>query len=204
MLLSAAGTLCPLRQRSVRLQPFERCLDQPLLSEGKERLHSVDGTTLQPSIGTCIRRIKVASNPKWVTRLHNEDCIALKLSEEGIAKKSRRFLDSRLPSLIGIFARLEILPNLELLDWQDKIAIPRFFFGNLATSSVKRLKRLKLYRIMIDEDLRLRNPLRAGGPADSASGCTMERESLTITFHGFKGSKLGLGIFGPGILNHGF
>lgn len=69
------------------------------------------------------------------------------------------FFEEYLHELMSILADPHILPHLELLDWEDKIPIPRCFFDGLACSSIKHLK---LYRILLDEEFRVELPNKLG------------------------------------------
>jgi hypothetical protein len=79
-----------------------------------------------------------------------------------IPDASRIFFNVYLATLISIFARPQILPHLELLDWEDKIIIPWPFLENLARSSIKHPK---LYGVEIDEEFKIEphNMLTSGG-----------------------------------------
>jgi hypothetical protein len=139
-------------------------LIRKLLDEGHERATSPNGTTAKPSIGACIRRITVATNPGWVSYRHGinlrrerdpEDENAIKMERNRISEASRLFFAEYFQELMSIFARPYTLPHLELLDWEDKVPLPRHFFDNLACSSIKHLK---LYRVLLDEDFRVELP----------------------------------------------
>jgi hypothetical protein len=147
-------------------------LIKKLLDEACERATSPNSTTSQPSIGACIRRITVATEPGWVSYRHNIDLgrepdpvdedSALIRERERISLASRFFFEEYLHDLMSIFGDPHILPHLELLDWEDKIPLPRQFFDSLACSSIKHLK---LYRILLDEGFKVEPPnkLATGG-----------------------------------------
>ena len=150
----------------------KNALIKKLLDEGRERATSSNGTASQPSIGACIRRITVATDPGWVSYRHKIDLArepdpvtgesALISERERISLASHLFFEEYLHELMSIFGDPHILPHLELLDWEDKIPLPRRFFDSLACSSIKHLK---LYRILLDEEFRveLPNKLAPGG-----------------------------------------
>ncbi len=122
-----------------------------LLKEAKERLEN-DGFTLRPSIGACVRRVQFATNPENVSDRHSLDLEAIcEMSEDEKAQRlagaHAGFFGSYIPAIHQILRRG--LPHLELLNWEDRIAIPPSFFNALACSSVQHLK---LYRIPINEE----------------------------------------------------
>ena len=132
-------------------------LVQMLLKEGEERREN-NGLTLLPSLGACIRRLQIATDPQNVSSRHNIDLATLgDIGED--AKKQRLgnahagFFGSYIPAIQYILPHA--LPHLELLDWEDKISIPRSFFNALACSSIQHLK---LYRISIDEEFGIELP----------------------------------------------
>jgi hypothetical protein len=123
-----------------------------LLEEASERLRN--GLTISPSLGACIRRLTVATDPKWVSHRHS---IALdeaftnleeSLREERLTEAKSLFFDWYIPAVQVVIANA--LPHLELLDWEDKIILPLSFFTRLAQSPVQHLK---LFRIRFDEEL---------------------------------------------------
>ncbi|MCJ1251963.1 hypothetical protein MMC30_009201 [Trapelia coarctata] len=126
-----------------------------LTTEVKERVLS-KGATRKPSLGVCIRRITVATDPQWVSHRHqisltrafadlDED-----LRDKRIAAAGKEFFGTYL-SCIQCLLRYSRrgLPHLELLDWGDKVVLSRSFFNEIASSSIKHLK---LHRVAIDEE----------------------------------------------------
>ena len=69
---------------------------------------------------------------------------------------SSAFFDGYLFKLRSL---LPILPHLELLDWEDQIALPRSFFDSLACSHIQHLK---LFRVSVDDEFQLRLPNMRG------------------------------------------
>ncbi len=135
------------------------CLLRTLLEEGQQRLDN-DGLTLSPSLGACIRRVQIATDPKWVTRHHNIDLATFNDLEEAVREQRleegyKLFFGVYLPSIQHILQ--STLPHVELLDWEDKIPVPRSFFQALTCSSIQHLK---LFRISVDEEFEIDLPER--------------------------------------------
>lgn len=107
-----------------------------------------------PSIGACIRRITVATHPEWVSYRHgiglDDEFMELHESErrKRMEDAANIFFDNYIPSLQDVLADQRILPHLELLDWEDKLVLPRSFFNSIAKSTVQHLK---LFRVGIEE-----------------------------------------------------
>ena len=129
-----------------------------LLQEGLQRLRNQERTS-QPSLGTCIRRITMATDPDWVTdRLGvglNDDFVELSKDErdQRRAVASAEFFDEYIPLIQNLLADPRIMPNLELLDWEDKIVLQRSFFDSLLTSTIRHLK---LFRVGIEDSFVVR------------------------------------------------
>ncbi|CAF9934399.1 hypothetical protein IMSHALPRED_009694 [Imshaugia aleurites] len=65
------------------------------------------------------------------------------------------------------------LPHLELLDWQDKIAIPRSFFNSIAYSHIQHLK---LSRVFVEDEFQLALPNAGGSGAWPLRSLDLELE----------------------------
>ena len=106
-----------------------------------------------PLLGVCIRRITVATHPGWVHQRHD-----LNLSDEEFAllaegewnrriiNATRAFFDGYIRSVAAVFNQWST-PNLELLDWEDMVALPQPLFTTIAVSSIRHLK---LFRVKAD------------------------------------------------------
>ncbi|KAL8668042.1 MAG: hypothetical protein Q9202_000020 [Teloschistes flavicans] len=124
-----------------------------LLEEGRQ---CSDGETNMPTshIGTCIRRITVATYPGWIVARHGIDLddgfsqLAEGEQTERMVTAAHLFFKVYVPKIEAILDR-QILPNLELLYWEDAVTLPRSFFQRLAHSTIKHLK---IRRAKIDEE----------------------------------------------------
>ena len=130
-----------------------------LLQEGIERRDNSNKLTLNPSLGACIRRITIATNPGWLAHRHGLPYGILKKlgrteTRERVESAGRAFFGHYLPSIE--VALRDALPHLELLDWEDKISMPPSMFTALACSPVKHLK---LFRATANEDFEVKLPL---------------------------------------------
>jgi hypothetical protein len=134
-----------------------------LVDEAMERENEDEGFTTQPSIGACIRRITISSNPRWFAKEHG---IALlrssafdSLDEEEkmsrFRKASKRYYDVYLPIIEALLRCRIAFPNLQFLDWRDSALLSPNFFNCFHKSEVKHLK---LYDISLSEDFELDPP----------------------------------------------
>lgn len=149
-----------------------------LVAETFERKAN-QGATLSPSLGACIRRITVAARPEEVTNCHKVslDESFARLDEEvrnrRLAAAGQTYFKTYLPIIQEILSTPNVLPHLELLDWEDMICLPRSFFDGLAHS---RIRHLKIYRACVGEDFTI-------GPLDklatSLSLRTLHLELMT-------------------------
>ena len=125
------------------------------------------GITLSPSLGACIRRITVATLPRCVTNRHriSLDEAFLELDQEErdrrLAESGRFYYTIYLPTIQQLLSTANVLPHLELLDWEDKVSLPRSFFEDLTRS---RLQHLKLFRVCVDEEFTIGSPDRTAIP----------------------------------------
>lgn len=117
-----------------------------------------NGATRNPSLGVCIRRITVTTDPGWVSHRHQ---IGLRQSfadlnvdvrDQRIAAAREAFFGAYLPWIQSLLRCRIGLPHLELLDWEDKIVLSKCIFDDLASSSIQDLK---LFRVSIDEEFEL-------------------------------------------------
>lgn len=119
------------------------------------------GITVSPSLGACIRRITVATLPRCVTYRHriSLDEAFIKLDKEERDRRradaGRFYYKTYLPIIQQLLSTPNVLPHLELLDWEDKVSLPRSFFEDLTRS---RLQHLKLFRVCIDEEFTIGSP----------------------------------------------
>lgn len=138
-------------------------LVEKLVVEGRER--AANGGTLQSrSIGPCIRRITVATNPGWISHRHGVELRTINDLEE--TEQNKRMMDASTAFFGGYMARLQgllpVLPHLELLDWEDMIALPPSFYDSIACSHIKHLK---LFRVSVGDGFQLGQPNARGSGA---------------------------------------
>jgi hypothetical protein len=132
-----------------------------LLSEGREAEQIAQGSTVQLSLGACIRRIRVATNPAWITYRHQvslSDEFAhgnRETQQQLIADANQAYFGDYLLKLQEIFSSRNILPHVELLDWEDAIEIPYTLFNALASSTIQHLK---LFRVVVNEEFGIELP----------------------------------------------
>lgn len=146
---------------SIQLDYSESSFDLvvKLMRESEERL--VNGRyTRYPSLGACIRRITVATDPGWVTWRHGVSLGGLKDLEEDerndcLTKADRCFFESYLASIQLVFSCRATLPHLELIDWEDKITLSQDMFNGLACSAAQHLK---LFRVSVEEEFSIELP----------------------------------------------
>ena len=131
-----------------------------LLQRERQQRAVNEGLTVSPSLGACVRRMTVATHPDCMSLRHDitldEEFADLgkEVREERIAKAARMY-DVYLECIENILSDGISLPNLELLDWEDKIALPPSFFNALASSSIQHLK---LFRVSIEEEFTIVPP----------------------------------------------
>ena len=134
--------------------PYSLGLLRRLLGEAAESLPPAHPTSSLPRLGLCIRRITVATDPYWVTRLHGvklgEEFINLPEDEKAkrMVDASKAFYDTYIPTIQHILNPI-VLPNLKLFDWEDMISLPESFFEALAVSSIQYLK---LCRVVLKQE----------------------------------------------------
>lgn len=138
-------------------------LVEKLVVEGRER--AANGGILQSrSIGPCIRRITVATNPGWISHRHGVELRTINDLEE--TEQNKRMMDASTAFFGGYMARLQgllpVLPHLELLDWEDMIALPPSFYDSIACSHIQHLK---LFRVSVGDGFQLGLPNVRGSGA---------------------------------------
>lgn len=113
-----------------------------------------EGLMRKPALGPCIRRLTVATHPGWLRYRHN---VELSESFNALPKKeqSKRLLNaynaffgSYMTSIQELLSNRTVLPHLELLDWEDMIALQPSFYDAITCSSIQHLK---LYRVKVDK-----------------------------------------------------
>ena len=112
------------------------CMLEKLQEEAEER-EANDGYTVSPSIGACIRQLRIVSNE------HDIDLAELTRMEKKrrmkrVRKWDQSYFDDYFPSIALILAGA--LPHLELLHVQMYIPLSRSIFNALACSSIQHLK----------------------------------------------------------------
>ncbi|KAF2426285.1 hypothetical protein EJ08DRAFT_638100 [Tothia fuscella] len=121
-----------------------------LARESLERKNT--GKTKQPALGTCIRRISVATNPEWISHRHDFDLQSLAdldpdLKEQKLKRASSEYYDLYLPSLEAIIS--QGLPHLEAIHWCDTVPMSKSLFTAFVNSQVRELT---LLRVFIEEE----------------------------------------------------
>ncbi|KAF5482908.1 hypothetical protein CGCF413_v015508 [Colletotrichum fructicola] len=125
--------------------PASRQLAQLLSTEAASR-----GPQSRGRIGPCIRHVKVASDPGWLSGFHKELHDSIWGADRGeITDAVREHIGSlqkkaeleyvanhQMPILFGIGA----MPNLEAISWLDGLCQSPYLFTTLAGSSVQHIK----------------------------------------------------------------
>lgn len=112
---------------SVQLDYSDISMDlvETLLAEEREEAANT-GPLQSRSIGPCIRDITVAANPRWISHRRGVDLRTLRALEK--AEEQKRMLDASTAFFGDYFSKLQVLlpmlPDLELLDSGDMIALP--------------------------------------------------------------------------------
>ncbi|KAM0800361.1 hypothetical protein BDR22DRAFT_805996 [Usnea florida] len=115
---------------------------------------NLGGLTSKPALGPCIRRLTVATHPRWINYRHNVELREV-FSAPPDKERSRRLaaayhalFGTYYPSIQDLLSNRTVLPHVELLDWEDKITLQPSFFDAIAQSTVQHLK---IYRIHVDK-----------------------------------------------------
>ncbi|KAI9704491.1 MAG: hypothetical protein M1820_005565 [Bogoriella megaspora] len=123
------------------------------------------GYTKLPSIGTCVRKLTVETNPLNVYERHQ---IHLSIAGTlGYEKTQIRCEEGAAfyygPYLSAVALALESgLPNLTVLRWHDSVVVPKYIFEAICCSPVQDLA---MRRIQVDEDVDLSKSLTKRGIA---------------------------------------
>ena len=133
-------------------------LIQLLLDEQGRNGASASRLTSLQILGPCIRRITVATNPGWITHRHgielNDEFMAMErnVSNKLMKEATQNFYDTYVSCLEKLLGNREVLPNLELLNWEDRIMLPRSFFNALSATSIRHLK---LSGVTVEEEFEI-------------------------------------------------
>lgn len=183
---------------SIQLDYSNACfgLIQLLLNEGKERMSlAANFLTSLPSLGACIRRITVATHPGWLSSRHDiensEGFYALdeKVKAERLAIASQTYHVFYLTAIGFLLSNRSVLPHLELLDWEDRVSLPKVFYNHLARSNIKHLK---LYRVPVDEEFEIDSPNALG-----IGGWPLRTLHLEVQWNIFRGPQTPEGSISP-------
>lgn len=128
-----------------------------LIKEHEERSENCGKTTF-PSIGACIRKITVATNPAWITYRHeielSEEYTALDVSvrKARLDQACKAFFEEYMPKIGLVLSNTQVLPRLEYLSWTDRAPIDKSFFEAIISSN---LRHLVLDRVSVDKEFSL-------------------------------------------------
>lgn len=129
-----------------------------LFDEAIQREHD---TTRNAYLGSCIRRLTIATHPAWVERRHDFNLEAQGPDvRERVAEATKAFYGGYLGLIERALSR-KALPYLELLDWGDRVVIPRSLFVAMACSNIQHLR---LSHVCVDEEFEILIP--HGQPRD--------------------------------------
>ncbi|VUC24176.1 unnamed protein product [Clonostachys rosea] len=122
-----------------------------------------DSLPLKPSIGVCVRNITVASAPDNVASHYYKLWESIWGAQRKFFSREERYALRREASddylrLRGLLVEAikNAMPNLEVLVWEDLVALDKSFFETVSRSPIKDLK---LDRVLIDEAWRMEPPL---------------------------------------------
>lgn len=143
---------------SIELNPSDSCLELIARLGAEDRKRKENGTDLSPSIGVCIRKIKVTDSTNWRGRFQIDES----LMELDVEERDRRTIaagkfynGTYLPVVEYILSSRRLLPHLEELDLQCHGSFSQPFFNNLIQSSIQHLK---LTHLSFDEDFSIGLP----------------------------------------------
>lgn len=108
-------------------------------------------------IGPCIRRLTVATNPGWLEHIHGLSDLQKMDAETAKgrhAEAAKTYYDSYLKTLEAALL-LNWMPNLELLNWEDKVLLSKSLLTAMAGSSIRHLR---LFRVRFDEEFEIQLP----------------------------------------------
>lgn len=122
-------------------------LVEKLMAEATIRLGSYGSSNnISQSLGVCIRRITVATDPDWLGVRHNialerdYQALSVRTRIKRLANASKHVFDDYLPKIRILLSSNIVLPHLESLDWRDKITLPQSFFQRLPWTSIQHLR----------------------------------------------------------------
>ena len=123
------------------------------------------GQTIGPSIGACIRRIRVKTDVSWVQCFHdlwlydkNRHYLAGGAEHKNLRVANSCYFDNYIP-LIGRILDRKTLLRLDAFTWEDPVLLEKPFFDGLVRSSIRHLT---LSSGCVREDFSLETP--SGGP----------------------------------------
>ena len=137
---------------------FDYSRESQLLLLNIEKEHLQRELNQRPSIASCIRRVTVATHPAYIQRHHqislDEDFASLDIGtrDSRLNAASQAVFDVYFPRIQKLVCDPTIFRQLELLDWEDKIVLPKSFFNALPLSTIQHLK---LFRTSITEEFKL-------------------------------------------------
>ena len=96
------------------------------------------GVSKSPSIGVCIRRLTVQTNPGAMASRHE---IGQFSSRSLTSEKGEEVIESYYETYLLAIAQVLrfALPNLDELEWGDRIAIPQYMFTAISSSPIRHL-----------------------------------------------------------------
>lgn len=110
-----------------------------LLHEGGQR-RANNGRTILPSIGACVRQLRVATEPDWVVRGHDLEPDDLSEDERDSKWNSAHsaFFGAYLPTIQNVVSCS--LPNLTTLIWEDNVEVDKSFFNDIMKPHIQHVK----------------------------------------------------------------
>ncbi|KKA24248.1 hypothetical protein T310_1787 [Rasamsonia emersonii CBS 393.64] len=137
-----------------------RLLDH-LLHEGGQR-YANNGRTILPSIGACVRQLRVATEPDLVVRGHDLEPDDYSDDERDSKWNDAHsaFYGAYLPTIQNVVSCS--LPNLRLLIWEDNVQVDECFFHDIMKSPIQYLK---LRHIKVAEEYQVSLPPKLTGRA---------------------------------------
>lgn len=136
---------------SIHLDTSNSCLDLMELLRAEDGEREANSTTPWPSLGTCIRRVRVTEGRMWQDRFQIDlaDESWMGLDEETRNQRllaANKFYDGTyLPAVQYILSSRRILPHLEELELQCRGPFPLPFFNSLTQSPIQHLKLRSFY-----------------------------------------------------------
>lgn len=146
---------------SIELNPSDSCMELIARLSAEDRKREANGTDLSPSLGVCIRRIKITGGGNWRDRFQidfeDESFMELDVEEKArrLLKAGEFFNGTYFPVVQYILSTRRLLPHLERLDLQGQGSFSQLFFNNLTQSSIQHLK---LTALSFEEDFTIGLP----------------------------------------------